>query len=167
MRNYISLLFFFLSCTFSAAYPQLSNCIPGNLRCEYLISPIGVDAPAPRLSWLLIDQRYGAKQIAYRILVGTDSLSLKEGTASDWDSKRIESDRMQITYEGRKLQPFTRYYWSLQTWDKDGLPSEPVTSSFETGMLGMENWKGNWISDGESINAKPAPYFRKEFRDCA
>jgi alpha-L-rhamnosidase len=89
---------------------------------------------------------------------------LKEGTASDWDSKRIESDRMLITYGGRKLQPFTRYFWSLQTWDKDAVPSEPVISSFETGMLGMENWKGNWISDGESINTKPAPYFRKEFR---
>ena len=91
-------------------------------------------------------------------------MSLKEGKASDWDSKRIESDRMLITYAGSRLEPFTKYFWSVQTWDKDGTPSEPVISSFETGMLGMENWKGSWISDGESIDTKPAPYFRKEFR---
>jgi alpha-L-rhamnosidase len=113
---------------------------------------------------LLIDQRYGAKQLAFHILVGTDSLELKDGKASDWDSKKIESDKMLIPYGGRKLDPFTKYFWSLQVWDKDGIPSVPVISSFETGMLGMENWKGSWISDGESINTKPAPYFRKEFR---
>ena len=41
--------------------------------------------------------------------------------------------------------------------------SIPVISSFETGMMGVENWKGSWISDDEGINTKPAPYFRKEF----
>jgi len=70
---------------------------------------------------------------------------------------------MLITYSGSRLKPFTRYYWSLQVWDKDGKESVPLVSSFETGMMGIENWKGSWISDKEDINAKPAPYFRKEF----
>ncbi len=70
---------------------------------------------------------------------------------------------MLITYAGTRLKPFTRYYWSLRVWDKDGKESAPVVSSFETGMMGIENWRGSWITDGEGINSKPAPYFRKEF----
>jgi alpha-L-rhamnosidase len=29
--------------------------------------------------------------------------------------------------------------------------------------MGMENWKGTWISDRNDINILPAPYFRKVF----
>lgn len=115
------------------------------------------------MSWLLSDDRYGAKQLAYKIVAGTDSLSVLNGNGNCWDSKKVESDKMLITYEGTRLKPFTRYYWSLLVWDKDGKESVPVVSSFETGMMGIENWMGSWITDGESINSKPAPYFRKEF----
>ena len=115
------------------------------------------------MSWLLSDDRYGAKQLAYKIVAGTDSLSVLNGNGNCWDSKKVESDKMLITYEGTRLKPFTRYFWSLLVWDKDGKESVPVVSSFETGMMGIENWKGSWITDGESINSKPAPYFRKEF----
>ncbi|MDZ7608371.1 MAG: alpha-L-rhamnosidase N-terminal domain-containing protein [Cyclobacteriaceae bacterium] len=37
------------------------------------------------------------------------------------------------------------------------------TASFETGMMDMANWKGDWINDTRDIDLKPAPYFRKEF----
>ncbi|MBC7416596.1 MAG: family 78 glycoside hydrolase catalytic domain, partial [Pedobacter sp.] len=33
----------------------------------------------------------------------------------------------------------------------------------ETGMMKVTNWTGNWISDGGSIDTRPAPYFRNEF----
>jgi alpha-L-rhamnosidase len=112
---------------------------------------------------LLSDKRYGAKQLAYRIVAGTDSLSVLNGNGNCWDSKKVESDKMLVAYAGIVLKPFTRYYWSLQVWDKDGKESLPVVSSFETGMMRIENWMGSWITDGEGINSKPAPYFRKEF----
>jgi len=112
---------------------------------------------------LLSDNRYGAKQLAYRVVAGTDSLSVLNGSGNCWDSKKIESGKMLITYAGTRLKPFTRYYWRLVVWDKDGKESIPVVSSFETGMMGVENWMGSWISDGEGISSKPAPYFRKEF----
>lgn len=35
--------------------------------------------------------------------------------------------------------------------------------TFETGMMDMRNWQGNWISDGRDIQYKPAPFFRKQF----
>jgi alpha-L-rhamnosidase len=164
MKSHLSVLVFFLIGTLSAAYSQSVRCTPDKLRCEYLINPLGVDVRAPRLSWMLNDNRYESVQKAYRIIAGTDSAAVSDGTGSSWDTKRVESDRMLVSYSGNKLVPFTKYFWSVQVWDKDGIPTEPVMSSFETGMMGNENWHGNWISDGHDINVKQAPYFRKEFR---
>jgi len=157
----IFLVSFFL--TLSVAYPQSDRCLPENLRCEYLFNPIGIDAPAPRLSWLLNDKRHGAVQQAYRVFVGTDSISVSNGKGNSWDSKRVESDRMLVTYSGSGLEPFTRYFWSVQIWDMEGMPTSLAVASFETGMMKTGNWKGSWISDLNGMEVKPAPYFRKEF----
>jgi hypothetical protein len=40
-----------------------------DLRCEYLIEPMGVDALNPRLSWIIVSDRRGEKQTAYQVLV--------------------------------------------------------------------------------------------------
>ena len=132
------------------------------LRCEYLVNPLGVDTQVPRLSWIMQDQRTGARQTAWRIVVGMDSVQVANGTGIVWDSQKVMSDRMLTTYEGNPLLPFTRYYWSVRIWDGEGKESETVTSWFETGL--QNNWQGNWISDKKSIHVKPAPYFRKFFQ---
>ncbi|WP_231634959.1 alpha-L-rhamnosidase [Pedobacter sp. PACM 27299] len=131
-----------------------------------MISPIGIDALQPRLAWKLKDDRRAAVQSAYRITVSTDSLALmkKEGSRV-WDSGKIGSSAQLTNYSGKGLDPFTKYYWQVQIWDKDGKPAAFIPiSSFETGMLKMSNWKGTWISDNKDINKLPAPYFRKEFK---
>jgi alpha-L-rhamnosidase len=136
-----------------------SPCTPVSLRCEYLVAPIGIDAAQPRLSWRLDDNRKGAKQTAYRVLVGTDS-----ATGNYWQTGTISSDAQLIVYGGRPLQPFTKYFWTVQVWDKDGTASTiKAVSFFETGMMDSKNWKGAWISDNKSIHEKAAPYFRKSF----
>ena len=141
---------------------------PVNLRCEYLTNPLGIDAPAPRLSWMLNDARYGARQTAYQITVGTDSAGLAAGSGRVWDSRRINARTMLVEYAGEALQPFTRYFWRVAVWDKDGVQSVSSVAAFETGMMSMSNWQGSWISDGaldkgNSVDVKPAAYFRKEF----
>jgi len=163
MKSCLFVISVFLISLHPPAYTQTETCCPGNLRCEYLINPIGLDAPAPRLSWLLNDTRHGALQQAYRIIVGTDSSLVVKGHGSIWDSERIESDRMLVTYSGSSLKPFTRYFWSVQVWDKESVQSSPAIASFETGMMKKENWKGSWISDVQGIDTRQAPYFRKEF----
>jgi alpha-L-rhamnosidase len=143
--------------------------VPEYLHCEHLVNPLGIDASAPRLSWQLNDSRYGALQTAYRIVTGTDSVAVAAGHGEMWDTQKVMSDRILVTYAGKKLEPFTRYFWSVRTWDQDGVASDPVIASFETGMMEMNKWKGVWISDGQqlvggnNIHVKPAPYFRKEF----
>jgi len=141
------------------------QCQPKNLLCEYMPNPIGIDAATPRLKWMLDDHRQGALQQAYQIFVGIDSIGLLKGEANFWNSQKKAGNGMLITYNGKSLTPFTKYYWAVQIWDKDGKMSlRSKVASFETGMMEMKNWKGSWISDKQDINLKPAPYFRKVFK---
>ncbi len=138
-------------------------CSPENLRCEYLSNPLGIDSSNPRLSWMLNDSRLRAKQTAYQLIVGTDSLEVGNENGNMWNTQQQTSDNILITYEGKKLEPFTKYYWKVNVWDKDNKKAASAISSFETGMMGMQNWQGAWISDNKDINYKPASYFRKTF----
>lgn len=139
------------------------RCVPEKLQCEYLVNPLGVDNPNPRLSWRLQDTRQGAKQTAYRVYVGTDSAAVANGQADAWNPGKIRSQETLITYRGAELKPFTRYYWKVSVWDKEEVEAGSSVHAFETGMMGMENWQGAWIGDGNDIHYKPAPYFRKTF----
>ncbi|MEP6747842.1 MAG: family 78 glycoside hydrolase catalytic domain [Bacteroidota bacterium] len=124
----------------------------GHLQCEHLINPIGIDARAPRFSW------NGTDETAYQIQVSADSTF----TSFVWQSK-MTGDLISAIYKGRKLQPFTRYYWKVTAWDKKQNKIVSAPAFFETGMIEMKNWKGSWIQDSRDINLKPAPYFRKSF----
>ncbi|MEP6674156.1 MAG: family 78 glycoside hydrolase catalytic domain [Ferruginibacter sp.] len=163
-RCFPFIIFMLLNNNIVTAQNRTNLCEPASLRCEYLVDPLGIDAVHPRLSWLLEDKRKGAIQTAYAIYVGTDSLQINKNIASDWSSGKIRSPLCMINYNGKPLRPFTKYFWKLIIWDKDGKQSAASgIASFETGMIDMKNWKGSWISDSRNINLKPAPYFRKIF----
>lgn len=156
----LSLSLLLLSYSVQAGQKQV---FPYALLIEHLDRPIGVDVSSPRLSWKLNDERLGAKQTAYRLYVGKDSLDLVNRKADSWDTRKINSSSSLQRYDGAALAPFTKYFWLVEIWDKDGKPSSSAVSSFETGMMSMGNWQGTWISDGNDINKRAAPYFRKEF----
>src|SRR5262249_16886182 len=41
----------------------------------------------------------------------------------------------------------TRYYWTVRAWATGGLASPwAETAWFETGLLGADEWKGQWIA---------------------
>ena len=48
------LLFLMLQAVFSQ---ESGSCKPVNLVCDYLVNPLGIDNPTPRLSWMLNDAR--------------------------------------------------------------------------------------------------------------
>jgi alpha-L-rhamnosidase len=164
MSSLIRLTFIFLLFSFSLHSIAQPLCQARELRCEYMRDPLGIDAAQPRFTWQLQDARKGALQTAYQVIVGTDSLAVSQGNGNCWQTGRVQSDLQRVVYQGKPLQPFTRYYYALQVWDKDGQPS-PVSSvsCFETAMMSSANWRGAWISDSRDINTKPAPYFRKTF----
>ena len=74
-----------------------------DLKCEYLINPIGIDAPHPRLTWYLIDARESANQTAYQLAVSTDSLQLKNGKGNQWQTAKVNSPINLLTYQGKAL----------------------------------------------------------------
>ncbi len=149
--------------SFSYFLKGQSSSLPVSLKTDHLENPIGIDNPNPRLAWRIEDNREGARQSAYRVIVGTDSLKVVNGEGEVWDSGKINSDRQLVTYEGKDLTPFTRYYWKVMVWDAWQNESKSDIQSFETGMMDISNWQGNWISDGRDIHYLPAPYFRKKF----
>jgi alpha-L-rhamnosidase len=153
------LLFAGISCK-----EKISRAKIKNLKCEHLIQPVGIDSPEPRFTWQMDSDKHGLKQISYKITVGTDSVKVASGKGNVWDSRKINTQHSLAVYTGPRLNPFTRYYWSVKIWDEKNIPSkwsQPV--SFETGMMEVKNWRGDWISDTRDIHLKPAPWFRKEF----
>ncbi|MEP6727042.1 MAG: family 78 glycoside hydrolase catalytic domain [Bacteroidota bacterium] len=123
-----------------------------NLQCEYMVNPIGVDRLNPRLSWNAKDKA------AYQLQVATDA----SFSTIVWQTK-VNSDSIRIIYKGKKLVPFTRYYWKVMVPGTNRKDVVSAPAFFETGMMEMKNWKGAWIQDTRDINLKPAPYFRKSF----
>lgn len=145
------------------AQSERSGCMPADLKCEYLVSPIGIDRQTPRFTWRLNDDRDGAKQTAYKIALGKDSAALAKGRKIIWQEKKADGAAM-ASYKGKVLEPFTKYYWSITVWDKDRRESPAVISSFETGMISPSNWKGSFISDGKDVESRETPYFRKAIK---
>ncbi len=164
----ICLILFNVSCNGQTDYSQAFN-----LQTEYLMHPLGIDVAEPRFTWQMNDTRQGAAQTAYRLVIAADSAGLLEGKNITWDTGKIASNRMRLTYEGPALVSFTRYYWSVTIWDKDGKKShQPGISWFETGLMDAKEAKGQWISDtmisyppdtGRDPDKKGAGYFRKDF----
>ncbi|MDR1273333.1 MAG: alpha-rhamnosidase, partial [Odoribacteraceae bacterium] len=142
--NFLTISFAF-ACVLAQAQVQ-----PVRLRCEYLVEPLGIDVANPRLSWQLQDDRHGAVQREYRIIVGTDSADVSKGNGAVWH-KSMPSDDMLVAYSGKPLTPFTKYFWRVEIKDMDNIPRTSEISSFETGMMDVKNWKGYWISDGEHL----------------
>ncbi|MBA2607996.1 MAG: alpha-L-rhamnosidase, partial [Actinobacteria bacterium] len=93
-----------------------------NLRCEFLIDPIGVDVAAPRLSWELTSDRTGAHQVAYRIAAG------------DWDTGRIQScDTAHIAYGGPPLRSGQRVTWRVEVEDDEASLTRSPDAGWEMG----------------------------------
>lgn len=159
----IKFLKFFIIClTPFLAYGQTANV--KSLKTEYLINPLGLDNPNPRFTWQMDDNRIGAQQTAYRILVNTDSVALLKGSAVQWNTGWLATNENLKTYAGQLLKPFTKYYWRIDIADQNKVKSTKIKiASFEMGMMNVKNWQGSWISDNQNVALKPAPYFRKTF----
>lgn len=135
-----------------------------SLKCEYLKNPIGIDNETPRFMWHVVAENLGFEQKAYQVFVGNDSIEVAKGKGNVWESGDVKSSTIPVVYSGQKLQPFIRYFWCVRVQDEKGNWSVlSEVASFEMGMMGQENWKGDWITDTYDFNLKPAPYFRNAF----
>lgn len=63
-----------------------------DLKCENLYDPLGIDNTAPHFSWKNYSPRNNARQTAWEIQVGTDSVKVSRGEADLWNSgKRLSA----------------------------------------------------------------------------
>jgi alpha-L-rhamnosidase len=138
----------FLSVVF--AHAQISN-----LRCEYLVNPLSVDAATPRFTWEnAVDQQY------FQLRIATDKNLLKDGQPDIWQSGKMVGNNNLIIFEEKKLQSHSTYYWQISVWNKNGKRKDSPIAVFETAKMFQSDWKAKWISDEFSKEYKPSLYFR-------
>ncbi len=147
---------------------RVISILVSNLRTEYLADPIGIDTPAPRLSWVIdAVNRRNVSQSAYRIIAATSLELLTEELADLWDSGIVaSSESQQIKYDGRSLSSGQEVYWKVCIWDELGEASWSKPASFSIGLLSRTDWQGCWIGlkSGripEREQPNPAVYLRK------
>jgi alpha-L-rhamnosidase len=149
-----------------------------HLRCEYLVNPLGIETPHPRLSWVLASadpSRRGTRQAAYQVEVASDG-------AVTWDSGRVESDETaHIAYQGDALRAGRRYTWRVRVWDEAGAQSDwsepaewgmgwwgPGWTTAKAGDDPRERTAAAWIGGPPPAawredESQPSPMLRKEF----
>ncbi|MDX2049117.1 MAG: family 78 glycoside hydrolase catalytic domain, partial [Chitinophagaceae bacterium] len=159
----------FCSAQLANAAPLLE---PSNLTCEYLVNPLGIDVPHPRLCWNFTATERNLFQSAYEIIISDNIKDIQQGKGNKWQTGKILSEEnLHIQYNGEPLQPFTKYYWRVKVYDKNNYASSwSGISSFETAMLQSADWKAKWIGDGSRQFEKdedfykddPMPLFRKQ-----
>lgn len=107
-----------------------------DLLTEYQKNPIGVDDRKPQFSWKLSSSEKNVMQEAYRIVV--DGM---------WDSGKVVSDNsIHVEYDGKPLEPKTRYNVRVKVWDNCGQESDWTEGYFETAFLGENLWGAHWLS---------------------
>ena len=114
------------------------------LRTEYVVDPIVLDVPVPRLYWKVAHADRGQAQTAYRVVV----TSLTGGNATVWDSGVVASNATtHVEYAGAALTSDTVYSWTVAWTDAAGAtaPWAPW-ASFGTGLLTQPEWApASWI----------------------
>lgn len=160
---------------------------PVRLRCDYLDNPLGIDNPAPRLSWGSDSVERNWRQSAYQVLVASTPEHLRGGKPDVWDSgKQASAESVGIPYAGPRLESGRRYYWTVKVWDTGGKVAQPAAPAWwEMGLLAASDWnEAKWISrhdpdeaadradvrwiwvpgqDGAAAPAKTVAVFRLEF----
>jgi alpha-L-rhamnosidase len=134
-----------------------------NLRSEYRVNPVGIDAANPRLSWEILDDERGQMQTACQILVASTPEILAKDQGDLWNSGKVEGDRsIQVHYAGKPLESDAVCHWKVRVWDKDGEVSDwSAPAQFVTGKMKLEDWQGQWIGASEDLS-HAAVYLQKK-----
>ena len=136
-----------------------------DLRCEYLVDPIGVDLAEPRLSWKLIADSgvRNVVQTAYQIRAASRSAYLDRENADLWDSGWVESsDSVLVPYDGQPLASHQWVFWQVRVRDQNGhMSGWSAVAHFVMGCLSAEDWQGPWICHPDAADTQHIWYRRQ------
>lgn len=168
----IKLLFVFIVLLLSTNHIVASISL-GELRCELLENPVGIDTKSPRFSWkIFATTERNVVQTSYRILVASSIEKLSQNIGDLWDSGIVYSDQSQwINYSGEKLKSNHIYYWKVNVQTNKGNATWSDYAFWSMGLLNENDWKSRWIGidkampwDSETqFSRLSARYLRTEF----
>ena len=136
---------------------------PEQLRCEYVVDPLGVDSPKPRLFWIDAGGERGQKQTAFQILASSSVKLLARAKGDLWDSGRVDSgDSIQIQYGGVELKTAQQVFWKVRVWDANGrISGWSLPGTWTMGVLDPSDWRATWIAAPDTNI--PSLLLRREF----
>jgi alpha-L-rhamnosidase len=137
---------------FFSTHAAVASTGVGELRCEFLKNPLGIDARQPRLNWILNSSERGQRQTAYQILVASSEENLRADRGDLWDSGKVSSDdSVQVVYAGKPLASRADAFWKVRVWDRDGKVSAwSAPAHWTMGLLDASDWHAQWIGlDGK------------------
>lgn len=123
----------------------------GDLRCENLRNPLGLDCRQPRFSWKIFTNIPAVAQVAYQLQIYLDD---GETPASSLilDTGRIESAQsLQVVCPELVVRSRGRYLWQVRIWTEQGGSDWSAPQSFEMALLAPEDWQACWIEPEQSI----------------
>ena len=131
-----------------------------DLRCEYLVNPMGIDEIEPRLSWILESEQRSSMQSAYQILVASSAEILERNRGDLWNSGKIKSDQNnQVVYKGKPMRSRMRCLWKVRVWDKnDHVTAWSGPAIWTMGLLKSEDWRAKWIG----YDAEPPAIYQEQ-----
>ena len=135
---------------------------PFGLRVNDVVNPVGTGATV-FFGWQVDDPDLNEVQARYQILVATSAELLAKGKADVWDSgETVGRAQNHVPFAGAPLQGGRRYFWTVRTWDKDGLAGLfAAPASFDVGLLANGDWAGAaWIRR-ESKDEDDYTFYRK------
>lgn len=154
--GFLASILFSFALTAAAAESAIA---PDDLTCERLDDPLGIDAAAPRLSWVneaADDSSRDLSQSAYRILAASSEKALERNDGDLWDSGWVESDEnLDIAYAGKPLRTSQRVWWKVAVRDQDGNESawsEPAR--WIAGVMDPADWKASWIGQPAELRGE-------------
>ncbi|HQB03649.1 MAG TPA: alpha-L-rhamnosidase N-terminal domain-containing protein [Candidatus Hydrogenedentes bacterium] len=164
-------LFGLCACSAFFAAPSFPQIVVGELRCENLKDPLGIDCAVPRVSWRVEPGKRGLAQSAYQIGVFEVHVNGGHEPKLLWDSGKVESsDSHLIPLDQVKLSSGMECQWMVRIWDTQGEASEwSAPARFTVGPAdrpeaGIQDWEGRWIGvDWIHEHQGPLPLMRHAF----
>ncbi len=124
--------------------------VPTELRCEYLVNPLGIDVVRPRFSWKLRASEPDLQEVGqstYQVLVASSREILDRGEGDRWNSKTVKSTKsVHVEYDGQTLAYGNACYWKVRVTDRNGVQSNwSPPASFTVGPIDLSDWSAKWI----------------------
>lgn len=147
MKKFFLQITLIITALFSFSTMAQSGIVVGNLQCEMLNNPEGIDVLKPRLSWQIKSDVNDVKQTAYQIVVASTLENLNANKADLWDSGKVESNAsVNVVYNGKKLGDRQNAFWKVTVFTNKGEIKSATTAHFSIGILTYSDWKSTrWI----------------------